>query len=112
MGKSRAPKPIKLRKAQTPITASISEGVAFLTKEGVTERKRRKDRVKHFYEKRSKLTHEGDGAIASDELVELTLIARDLTLLMIQHRDKFATQKAFREWLEDQKLSGSVNWPA
>ena len=95
----------------SPITATISEGVAYLTKEGISERKKRKSRVAYFYAKRSTLTHAGDGEVTAEELTELTLIARDLTLLMIQHREKFATVQAFRQWLEDQKLSGLVQWP-
>jgi hypothetical protein len=98
--------------AGTPITATIAEGVALLTATGTEARKRRKGRVAHFYKKRSKLTHEGDGKITTAELLELTLICRDLTMLMIQHRGKFAGHEEFRNWLEDQKLGGAVAFPA
>lgn len=98
--------------AGTPITAAIAEGVALLTATGTEARKRRKGRVAHFYGKRSKLTHEGDGKITTAELLELTLICRDLTMLMIRHRDKFAGHRDFRNWLEDQKLGGDVSFPA
>ena len=97
--------------AGTPITATIAEGVAVLTADGLEERKRRKGRVAHFYSKRSKLTHEGSGKVTTAELLELTLICRDLTTLMIRHRDQFTTHKQFRDWLEDQKLGGTVRFP-
>lgn len=97
--------------AGTPITATIAEGVALLTATGTEARKRRKGRVAHFYGKRSKPTHEGDGKITTAELLELTLICRDLTMLMIRHRDKFFGHREFRNWLEDQKLGGDVVFP-
>jgi hypothetical protein len=97
--------------AGTPISATIAEGVAMLTASGLEERKRRKVRVSYFYGKRSKLTHEGDGKITNAELGELTLICRDLTLLMIRNRDKFEGHKEFRNWLEDQKLSSTIGFP-
>jgi hypothetical protein len=97
--------------AGTPITATISEGVAFLTSSGVDDRRERKRRVASFYEKRSKLTHEGDALITDSDIHELTLIARDLTITMIRNQDKFRDHKQFKNWLEDQKLSAIVCFP-
>ena len=92
-----------------PITATIAEGVAILTADTLEARKRRKKRIKEFYQKRSTLTHEGDGEILLSELDELTAIARDLTINMIRRRDEFAKQQELRDWIDDQKLSGSAS---
>jgi hypothetical protein len=97
--------------AGMPIMATIAEGVALLTATGTEDRKLRKGRVAYFYGKRSKLTHEGDGKITTADLEDLTQICRDLTLLLIKYRDKFAGHKQFRNWLEDQKLGGEVKFP-
>lgn len=90
-----------------PITATIAEGVAILTAAGLDARKRRKARVKAFYGMRSRLTHEGDGAVLQADLAELTGIALDLVVTMIRRRDEFRTQEDLRNWVEDQKLAGS-----
>jgi len=98
--------------AGTPITATISEGVALLTATEVEARKERKRRVADFYGKRSKLTHEGEGLITNADLLELTMIARDLTLWMIRNRSKFRDHESFKGWLEDQKMSAEVRLPS
>lgn len=88
------------------IMATIAEGVAILTASGLEARKERKERIKYFYGKRSRLSHEGDGEILLSELHELTVIARELTLQMIRRRGEFKTQQELRDWIEDQKLGG------
>jgi hypothetical protein len=90
-----------------PIAATIAEGVAILTATGLEERKHCKKRIKDFYSKRSTLTHEGSGKILSSDLKQLADIARELTVQMIRRKDEFPTQQALRNWIDDQKLSGS-----
>lgn len=94
-----------------PITATIAEGVAVLTVHTPEERKQRKSRVTYFYGLRSKLTHNGVGAVTGADLDELTLICRDLTLLMIRNRSKFKKHQDFKLWLDEQKLGAVVRFP-
>ncbi len=95
----------------SPITATITEGVALLTADGAEARKKRKRQLIDLYGKRSRLTHGKCDPVTNVELLELTTIARDLTLLMIRHRDEFASHQQFKDWLENQKLSAAVSFP-
>lgn len=94
-----------------PITANIAEGVALLTTSEAEARRQRKKRITELYDQRSTLTHEGEANITSDDLRDLTIIARDLILVMIRHKDKFAGHKAFKDWLEGQKMNATICFP-
>ena len=49
--------------------------------------------------------------MTSADLDELTLICRDLTLLMIRNRAKFKKHQDFKQWLDEQKLGAVVRFP-
>ena len=94
-----------------PISGLIADGVALLTASGKEQRLERRKRVRHFYGKRSKLTHEGDGAVTHEELLEVTLICRDLTLTMVRRRSLFTDHTHFRRWLDEQKFGSQLEYP-
>lgn len=87
-----------------PITATIAEGVAILTAQGLDARRQRKKRVKDFYGMRSRLSHEGEGTILDADLLELTGIAREVVTQMIRRREEFPSQETLRNWIDDEKL--------
>jgi hypothetical protein len=94
-----------------PITANIAEGVALLTTSDLESRKKRKKLVTDLYDKRSTLTHEGIASVTDADVREMIKIVRDLTLVMIRHRNKFNSHKDFKDWLGNQKLNAEIRFP-
>jgi hypothetical protein len=94
----------------TPITNTITSGVALLTKEDVAQRQVRKDRMNYFYGLRSRVSHGHETGMSDDDIQELTGIVFDVTKLIIENRSKFDTPAMFVAWLNEQKLTAKVEF--
>lgn len=79
------------------VTAAVTEGVAALEGEQEQDYKFMKKRMQELYDKRSALSHGDHAEIYERDISELRAIAFSIIHLMIQRRDKYATQRELYE---------------
>jgi hypothetical protein len=87
------------------IANSIAEGAAFTLGTNFDERKDLKEKVKGFYDKRSRVSHGGKKAILDVELTELIKLVGEILAKMISVKNIYRTQKDLFDWIEIQRLS-------
>jgi hypothetical protein len=87
------------------VANSIAEGVAFTLGTNFDERKDLKEKVKDFYDKRSRVSHGGKKAILDAELTELIKLVGEILAKMISAKNNYRTQKDLFDWIEIQRLS-------
>lgn len=92
-------------KDRDPISSSVAEGVALFLGSTLGERKSIKARIKHFYSRRSSLSHAGKGSVLKSDLLELENYAGKTILRMIERLSTFKTRDDLLAWLEDERLS-------
>jgi hypothetical protein len=88
---------------QEAVTPAITEGVAALGGEQKQDYRFMKKRMQELYDKRSALTHGDHADIYERDISELRSIAFSILRLMIQRRDKYATQRELYERVREMR---------
>jgi len=95
-----------------PKSSFISEATAILL--GDEEHKKElKNKIKSLYDKRSRITHEGQAQFKTEDVDYLRHVVKDLIYRMVKNKDYINSQKALIDYISDkkdeQKLKVKIN---
>jgi len=75
--------------------------------------KRIKNKIKSLYDKRSRITHEGQAQFKTEDVDYLRHVVKDLIYRMVKNKDYINSQKALIDYISDkkdeQKLKVKIN---
>jgi hypothetical protein len=91
-----------------PIGTAIAEAVAIIIGSNMDAKRKIKKRIKHFYKKRSGISHGGKNSILESENKELLIYAGESTMWMISNIEKFNSIKDLLSWVEEKKFGSNV----
>jgi hypothetical protein len=90
---------------ERPLSAGISEGVAFLLTKNPKERKELRNFIRKLYDSRSSVSHGGHPEVLESELDSLSIIVGNVVFRLLKDFHNYKNQKQLLDWIDDCRLS-------